>query len=152
MLEGKEKSFRTHSSAVMRTGMACGAECNQVLLGIIAGMTPKPFVMNLQAAEEGFIAAQYLVGLAHLEGSGMEKNGRSAYYWLRMAEENSGELRQGTRALTEELKSKMRSEELQTLEHSVMSAVESNKRLTTRRPVEFIKRSTTSPSLRRSPK
>ena len=115
-------------------------------------MTPKPFVMNLQAAEEGFIAAQYLVGLAHLEGSGMKKNGRSAYYWLRMAAENSGELRQGTRAPTEELKSKMRSEELQTLEHSVMSAVEHNKRLTAKRPVEFIKRSTTSPSLRRSPK
>ena len=77
----------------MRTGMACGAECNQVLLGIIAGMTPKPFVMNLQAAEEGFIAAQYLVGLAHLEGSGMEKNGRSAYYWLewpRKTQVNSG--------------------------------------------------------------
>ena len=37
-----------------------------------------------------------LVGLAHLEGCGIEKNGRSAYYWLRMAEENSRELRQRT--------------------------------------------------------
>ena len=32
----------------MRTGVACGAECNQVLLGIIAGMTPKLFVVDLQ--------------------------------------------------------------------------------------------------------
>jgi hypothetical protein len=78
----------------------------------------------------------------------MEKNGGSAYYWLRMAEENSRELRQRTRALTEELKSKMRAEEVETLEHSVMAAVEHNKRLTTKRPVEFIKRSTASASLR----
>ena len=107
-----------------------------------------PIETYLKAAEEGFIAAQYLVGLAHLEGCGMEKNGRSAYYWLRMAEENSRELRQRTRALTEELKSKMRAEELETLEHSVMAAVEHNKRSTTKRPVEFIKRSTASASLR----
>ena len=72
----------------------------------------------------------------------------SAYYWLRMAEENSRELRQRTRALTEELKSKMKAEELETLEHSVMAAVEHNKRLTTKQPVEFIKRSTASASLR----
>jgi TPR repeat protein len=38
-----------------------------------------PIESYLKAAEEGFIAAQYLVGLAHLEGCGMEKNGCSAY-------------------------------------------------------------------------
>jgi hypothetical protein len=32
----------------MRSGVACGAECNQVLLGIIGGMTPKLFVVDLQ--------------------------------------------------------------------------------------------------------
>jgi len=32
----------------------------------------------------------------------MEKKRRSAYYWLRIAEENSHELRQRTRVLTEE--------------------------------------------------
>jgi len=64
------------------------------------------------------------------------------------AEENSREIRQRTRALTEKLKSQMSSEELETLEHSVMAAVEHNKRLTAKRPVEFIKRSTASRSLR----
>jgi len=107
-----------------------------------------PIESYLKAAEEGFIAAQFLLGLAHLEGCGVEKNGRSAYYWLRMAEENSRELRQRTRALTEELKSKMGSEELETLEHSIKAAVERNQLLTTKRPVEFIKRSTASASLR----
>ncbi len=107
-----------------------------------------PIETYLKAAEEGFIAAQYLVGLAQLEGCGMEKNGRSAYYWLRMAEENSHELRQRTHALTEELKSKIRVEELETLEHRVMTAIEHNRRSTAKRPVEFIKRSTASASLR----
>jgi hypothetical protein len=48
-----------------------------------------------------------------------------------MAEENSRELRQRTRALTEELKSKMRLEELETLDHTIMAAVERNPLLTT---------------------
>jgi hypothetical protein len=78
----------------------------------------------------------------------MEKNGRSAYYWLRIAEENSHELRQRTRALTEELKSKIRAEELETLERNVKAAVEHNQLGTTKRTVEFIKRSTASASLR----
>jgi hypothetical protein len=50
--------------------------------------------------------------------------------------------------ITEELKSKMRSEELETLEHSVMAAVERNQLLTTKRPAEFIKQRTASASLR----
>ena len=58
------------------------------------------------------------------------------------------ELRQRTRTLTEELKSKIRAEELATLEHSVMAVVEHNRRSTSKRSVEFIKRSTASASLR----
>ena len=65
-----------------------------------------------------------------------------------MAEENSSELRQRTRDLTEELRSKMKSEELESLEHSIMAAVERNKLLTITRPVELIKRSTASASLK----
>jgi two-component system nitrate/nitrite response regulator NarL len=107
-----------------------------------------PIESYLKAAEEGFIASQYLLGLAHLEGYGVEKSGRSAYYWLRMAEENSGELQQRTRALTEKLKSEMGSEDMQALEKSIKAAVENNKLLTSRRPMELINRSKTSPPLR----
>jgi hypothetical protein len=52
------------------------------------------------------------------------------------------------RVLTEELKSKIRAEELEALEHNVKAAVEHNKPGTTKQPVEFIKRSTGSASLR----
>jgi hypothetical protein len=48
----------------------------------------------------------------------------------------------------EELKSKIRAEELETLEHNVKAAVEHNKPGATKRPVEFVKRSTASASLR----
>jgi hypothetical protein len=65
-----------------------------------------------------------------------------------MAEENSRELRQRTRALTEDLKSKMKSEELESLEHNITAAIERNQLLTIKRSSEFIKRSTASPSLK----
>ena len=64
-----------------------------------------PIETYLKAAEEGSVAAQFVVGLAHLEGYCVEKNDRSAYYWLRMAEENSCELGHRSRALVEELRS-----------------------------------------------
>ena len=64
------------------------------------------------------------------------------------SKENSRELRQRAHALTEELKSNMRSEELETLEQSIKAAVERNKQLTIKRPVAFIKRSTAAASLR----
>ena len=54
----------------------------------------QPIEAYLKAAEEGVVAAQFIVGLAHLEGYGIEKNERSAYYWLRMAEENSAAIEQ----------------------------------------------------------
>jgi hypothetical protein len=50
------------------------------------------------------------------------------------------------RFLGTETKIQLRAEELETLERSVMAAVEHNKLLTTKRPVEFIKRSTASAS------
>jgi hypothetical protein len=52
-----------------------------------------PIEAYLKAAEEGVVAAQFVVGLAHHEGYRIERNDRSAYYWLRMAEENSGTIR-----------------------------------------------------------
>jgi TPR repeat protein len=37
-----------------------------------------PIETYLKAAKEGYAAAQFIVGLAHLEGNGVEKNGHSA--------------------------------------------------------------------------
>jgi two-component system, NarL family, nitrate/nitrite response regulator NarL len=94
----------------------------------------------IKAARDGDVGAQYLVGLAHLEGCGIERNGHSAYYWLRMAEENSGELRRRTHALTQELKSKMKALDLETLERNVAASVQQNSSHISKQPAELINR------------
>ncbi len=103
----------------------------------VAGLD-HPIETYLKAAEDGFIAAQYLVGLAHLQGVGVEKNGNAAYYWLRMVEENSRELQQRTSDFTEELRSRMKREELEALEQSITSAVQRNRFMHTQ-PRSFLK-------------
>ncbi len=126
-------------------------ECNGFTVGRagLGSATEKgnPIETYLKAAEEGSVAAQFVVGLAHLEGYCVEKNGLSAYYWLRVAEENSCELGHRSRALVETLKSSVKPDELEALEHSVAAAVKNNKLLSSRRPVEFIKRGANSSPL-----
>lgn len=109
-----------------------------------------PIETYLKAAEEGSVAAQFVVGLAHLEGYCVEKNGLSAYYWLRVAEENSCELGHRSRALVEQLRSTVKTDDLEALEQNVAIAVKNNKLFTNKRPAEFIKWSADSPPLRRA--
>src|SRR5207248_10757663 len=75
----------------------------------------------LRAAEEGWVSAQFMLGLVYLEGRGAEKNQQSAYYWLRMAEQNSSEIGEHSRMLIEELKARMRSDDIEELERILMT-------------------------------
>ena len=97
-----------------------------------------PIEIYLKAAEEGYAAAQFVVGLAHLEGCGVEKNGHSAYYWLRMAEENSSAVRQRSRALTEDLRSKINPGEIEGLERRIATGSRNDKILASK-SVELFK-------------
>lgn len=47
-----------------------------------------PFEIHLKAAEEGSATAQFIVGLAYLQGTGVDKNLNSGYCWLRMAQQS----------------------------------------------------------------
>ena len=125
-----------NTQATGRAGIPLGAQIGH------------PIETYLKAAEEGSVAAQFVVGLAHLEGYCVEKNGLSAYYWLRVAEENSSELGHRSRALVEQLRSTVKTDEIEALEQSVAIAVKNNRLFTTKRPAEFIKRSADSPPLR----
>jgi two-component system nitrate/nitrite response regulator NarL len=107
-----------------------------------------PIETYLTAAEEGSVAAQFVVGLAHLEGYCVEKNGLSAYYWLRLAEASSHELGDRSRALVEQLRGAVQAHEIADVEHRISIAVKNNKLLQGRRPDEFIKRRGDSPPLR----
>jgi two-component system, NarL family, nitrate/nitrite response regulator NarL len=94
-----------------------------------------PIETYIKAAEEGYAAAQFIVGLAHLDGYGVEKNGHSAYYWLRMAEENSSAVRQRSRALTEDLRTKINPGDMEALERSIATGARNDKILASK-PVE----------------
>jgi two-component system nitrate/nitrite response regulator NarL len=93
----------------------------------------------LRAAEEGVVAAQFIVGLAHLEGYSVDKDERSAYYWLRMAEENSGAIEQRSHALVERLRSTVKTDDIEAVEQMVAIRVQENKLLRSNRPAEFIR-------------
>ena len=101
----------------------------------------QPIEAYLKAAEEGVVAAQFIVGLAHLEGYHIEKNERAAYYWLRMAEENSAAIEQRSRVLVERLRSTVKTDDIEAVEQMVTVRVEENELLRSNRPAEFIRTS-----------
>ena len=107
-----------------------------------------PIETYLTAAEEGSVAAQFVVGLAHLEGYCVEKSGLSAYYWLRLAETSSHELGHRSHALVERLRGSVQAHEIEDVEHRISLAVKNNKLLQAQRPNEFIERKAGSRPLR----
>lgn len=80
-------------------------------------------------AAQAVVATQFIVGLAHLEGYGVEKDERSAYYWLRMAEENSCTIRHRSHALVEELRSIVKTDDIEAVEDDVAIRVQENELL-----------------------
>jgi len=125
-----------NGSAMGRVGVLSGTESGNSI-----GNSIETYV---KAAEEGVVAAQFIVGQAYLEGYGVEKDERSAYYWLRMAEENSGTIRHRSHALVQELRSTLKTDDIKAVEHSVAIGVQENKLLRSKRPAEFIQPSTDS--------
>ena len=87
---------------------------------------------------------QFIVGLAHLEGYGVKKDNRSAYYWLRMAEENSCTIGHRSHALVEALRGTVKADDIEAVERSVAIGVQENELLRSKRPAEFIQPSTDS--------
>jgi len=98
----------------------------------------QPISAYLKAAEGGMSTAQFIVGLAHLEGYGVEKNERTAYYWLRLAEENSAAIERRSRALVERLRSTVKTDDIESVEQMVATRVQENKLLSSTRPAELI--------------
>src|SRR5439155_24520622 len=74
-----------------------------------------------KAADEGWVAAQFILGLAHYEGTRIEKDERSAYYWLRLAEQNASEVLRRSRSLLHDLQHNMDAEDIQQIESTLAS-------------------------------
>jgi two-component system nitrate/nitrite response regulator NarL len=78
----------------------------------------------VKAAEDGLLAAQLILGWAHLEGKGLEQSDRKAYYWLRMAELTSLRTVEQGRSTLAELKRRLAGEEIQELEQRVSQKIQ----------------------------
>ena len=65
-----------------------------------------------------------------------------------MAEANSCELGHRSRALVEELRSTVKTDEIEAVERNIAIAVKNNKLFASKRPADLIKRSVDSPPLR----
>jgi two-component system, NarL family, nitrate/nitrite response regulator NarL len=107
-----------------------------------------PIEAYIASAEQGSVAAQFLVGLAYLEGYCLEKNRLSAYYWLRVAEASCSELGHRSRILAEQLRDGVKTNEMEDVERNIAIAVKNYKLLTDRHPSELIKRTSESSRLR----
>ena len=110
-----------------------------------------PIETYIAAAEQGSVAAQFLVGLAHLEGYCVKKTD-----WLRIIgcgwrKLDSSELGHRSRILVEQLRDGVKTNEIEAVERDIAIAVKNNKFLTSRRPAELIKRAGDSPRLQITP-
>jgi DNA-binding NarL/FixJ family response regulator len=76
------------------------------------------------AAEDGFLVAQLALGIAHLSGNVAQKNNRAAYHWIRMLELNSANFLEQSRSAINELKSRLKPEEVTELEKGVSHRIQ----------------------------
>ena len=96
----------------------------------------EPFV---KAAEDGLIPAQFIVGMAHLDGCGIQKSDDSAYYWLRVTEQNSCEVLQRSRIITEQIKLRMQPEKIVALEQKIATTVRNNSTALAKAPSDLVR-------------
>jgi hypothetical protein len=93
------------------------------------------------AAEKGFIPAQLSLGLAHLEGRGVEQNDHAGYHWLRVAESNCSLVLEQSRCALDELRSRLPAEDIQELEQQIANKQQEDKQAHERFETEFSCRS-----------
>lgn len=93
------------------------------------------------AAEKGFILAQLSLGLAHLEGRGVEQNDHAGYHWLRVAESNCSLVLEQSRCALDELRSRLPAEDIQELEQQFANKQQEDKQAHEQFETEFSCRS-----------
>lgn len=87
------------------------------------GELARRFFSEQKPSESAVIVAAE-IGMAHLDGKGLEKDDRAAYHWLRMAEMNSALLLEHTRHGIDELKSRLTPQQIQELEQQISQEVQ----------------------------
>jgi two-component system, NarL family, nitrate/nitrite response regulator NarL len=111
------------------------------LPAVVAGESVQTY---LKAAQDGSIRAPFMLALAYLEGSGVEKNQESAYFWLRITEKHCSEILQRGRALLEDLKRQMRPDEIAALDKTMFTTLRNNTESALgKRPTELVQANVT---------
>lgn len=93
----------------------------------------------IEAAQDGFVPAQFVLALAHLEGYGAEKSEESAYFWLRITENHCSEILQRSRALVEQLKSQIKTHKIEALEQALNTTLQNHQSILSKRPMELVR-------------
>jgi two-component system, NarL family, nitrate/nitrite response regulator NarL len=81
------------------------------------------------AAEDGFLPAQFMLGMAYLAGRGVEKDDHAAYHWLRLAELNSTQVLKQSRRGIDELRSRLLPGRIQELEEQISRKTQEHQKL-----------------------
>ena len=115
------------------------------------GMSPRPnseitgvdsrvsIEKYIEAARDGFVPAQFILALAHLEGYGAEKNQESAYYWLRITETHCSEILRLSQDLLERLKGQIRDQKVEALEHALNTSLQDHAGILGKKPIDLVR-------------
>lgn len=109
---------------------------NTRIPGVDARMSIEKY---LEAARDGFVPAQFILALAHLEGYGTEKNQESAYYWLRITENHCSEILRLSQGLLEGLKAQIRDQKVEALEHALNTSLQDHASILSKKPIDLVR-------------
>lgn len=82
-----------------------------------------------RAAEAGMAPAQLALGLAYWNGSGVDRDLESAYFWLRMAERHSADFGNQSQALAERIKKELNNEDVDQLDRKVADWLQTHRHM-----------------------
>jgi DNA-binding CsgD family transcriptional regulator len=111
---------------LMEKGRSC--QCGELARRFLSQEKPDESALVL-AAEYDFGLAQLMLGMAHLEGKGVERNDRAAYHWLRTAELNSSRVLEQSRCRLSELRSRLESQVIRELEQEISYKTQPDERV-----------------------
>ena len=107
----------------------------ELALRLLFEQRPRESVF-VAVAEDGFIPAQFMLGMAHLKGRGVEKNDHAAYYWLRMAELDCNTIFEQSHSAIHELSSSLLPEDITKLEQEISRKVQEHQKRSSERVSE----------------
>jgi two-component system, NarL family, nitrate/nitrite response regulator NarL len=93
----------------------------------------------IESARDGFVPVQLVLALAHLEGYGAEKSEESAYYWLRMTENQCSQIMRLSQDLLCKLKGQIRDQKIESLEEALSTSFQNYASALSKKPIDLVR-------------